>query len=115
MQDTERELLELKDRALAATQARDGAFYEDYLDDAAIAVTPHGVFGKRAIIQQMSSPESSFRSTAIEDTRAIALTPESGLVTYKATFGARSVFVTTVYVKKQGAWKGVFYQQTPVP
>jgi hypothetical protein len=115
MLEIERELLALKDRALAATQNRDGAFYEDYLDDDAIAVTPHGVFGKRAIIQQMSASDSSFKSTAIEDTRAIVLTPESGIVTYKATFGARSVLVTTVYVKKPGGWKGVFYQQTPVP
>ena len=43
------------------------------------------------------------------------LTPESGIVTCKATFEAGSVFVTTVYGKKDDRWKGVFYQQTPLP
>jgi hypothetical protein len=110
----EQELLALKDAALAATQRADGAFYADYLDDAAIAIVPFGVFDKAAIVAQMSSPKSAFRSTAIEDTRALALTADTGLVTYKATYPTGQVMVTTVYVKKAGRWKGVFYQQTPL-
>jgi Domain of unknown function (DUF4440) len=78
-----------------------------------------GIFDKEAIVQQMGSANSQFKSSGIDDTRAIVLTPESGIVTYKATYTKDDqttfqVFVTTVYAKISGAWKGVFYQQTPI-
>lgn len=80
---------------------------------------PFGIFDKNAIVQQMGSANSNFKSSRIDDTRAIVLTPESGIVTYKATYEkgdkkAFEVFVTTVYAKVRGEWKGVFYQQTPI-
>jgi hypothetical protein len=113
-------LLALKDQALEATKRKDGGFYRHYLDDSAVAIVPFGVFDKAAIVKQMSSSESPFRSQRIDDTRAIELTPDSGIVTYRATFqgsdgaDASSVFVTTIYKKVNGEWKGVFYQQTPM-
>lgn len=104
MDDVAAQLLELKDDALAATKAADGDFYRGYLHDDAMAITPYGVFGKEAIVAQMSAPRSSFASDAIDDTRAFVLSDDSGLVTYRATFppaepggDPRVVFVTTAY------------------
>jgi hypothetical protein len=42
------------------------------------------------------------------------------LVTYRATFVAPGelpveMFVSTVYRRYHDGWKGVFYQQTPLP
>jgi hypothetical protein len=115
-------LLSLKDKALEATKSADAEFYQNYLDDSAMAIVPFGVFDKAAIVQQMGSSNSPFKSSKIEDTKAIVLTPESGIVTYKATYNISkegknnsfTVFVTTVYAKIKGQWKGVFYQQTPL-
>jgi hypothetical protein len=115
MNDVEKDLLALKDGALEATRKADGAFYESYLAEDAVAVVPYGVFDKKTIVEQMSSAGSPFKSSAIEDTKVTVLTPESGLVTYRAHYGDKVVFVTTVYAKQQGRWKGVFYQQTPLP
>ena len=119
MENIKSELLSLKDQALEATKNADANFYENYLDDSAIAIVPFGVFDKKAIVQQMGSPNSQFRSSRIDDTKAIVLTPGSGIVTYKATYTREDqstfeVFVTTVYAKVNGEWKGVFYQQTPI-
>jgi hypothetical protein len=44
------------------------------------------------------------------------------VVTYIATFAVRraeqpttvSMFVTTIYAKRNGTWNGVLYQQTPL-
>ncbi|MGE5702648.1 MAG: nuclear transport factor 2 family protein [Clostridia bacterium] len=113
-------LLSLKEKALEATKKGDAPFYRDYLSDDAIAVVPFGVFTKEDIVKQMSAGHSRFKSSRIEDTKAIVLTPQSGIVTYKATFEqindgittTSSVFVTTVYAEINGVWKGVFYQQT---
>ena len=118
MEDVQAILLQLKDQALEATKKADAGFYENYLADNAVAIVPFGVFDKKAIVQQMSSANSVFKSSKIENTKAIVLTPESGIVTYKATYEREDgqspleVFVTTVYAKVGGAWKGVFYQQT---
>jgi len=121
MVDVAAELLELKTAALAATTAADGEFYRGYLHDDALAITPYGVFDKEAIVAQMSSPQSSFASDAIDDTRAVVLTDDSGVVTYRATYPPnapgekpRVVFVTTVYKRFADGWKGLLYQQTPL-
>ena len=119
MEDIKAILLSLKEKALEATNNSDGKFYEDYLSDNAVAIVPIGVFDKKAIIEQMSSKYSQFKSSKIEDTKAIVLTPESGIVTYKATYQKQDkseyiVFVTTVYAKLDNAWKGIIYQQTPL-
>jgi hypothetical protein len=118
MEDIKSILLELKEEALNATKNADADFYNTYLDDNAIAVVPVGVFDKKAIVSQMGAANSMFKSSKIEDTRAIVLTDKSGIVTYKAFYntekGESAVFVTTVYAKVNGAWKGVFYQQTPI-
>lgn len=110
------ELLSLKEQALEATKRKDGEFYRHYLADDAVAVVPFGVFDKEAIIKMMSG-DSPFRSLEVSDTQVIELTPETGIVTYRASFktggdAQSTVFVTTVYAKIKGEWKGVFYQQT---
>ena len=119
MEDIKTTLLSLKERALAATKNGDKSFYEDYLSEDAFAIVPVGVFNKKEIVEQMGSKNSQFKSSKIEDTKAIILTSESGIVTYKATYQKQdeseyTVFVTTVYAKISNAWKGVFYQQTPL-
>ena len=112
-------LLSLKEQALEATKNADAVFYENYLDDSAMAIVPGGIFNKKAIVAQMGSANSQFKSVDVNDTRAIVLTPESGIVTYRATYEKEDktqfeVFVTTVYAKTNGRWKGFFYQQTPI-
>jgi hypothetical protein len=120
MDDVAATLLWLKDRALEATKRRDGEFYLGYLADDATAIVPVGVFDKAAIVAAMSAPGGGFASSAVVDTRVTVLGRDAGVVTYVATFpdpagGAdRDVFVTTVYARRNGEWKGVLYQQTPL-
>ena len=114
----EAKLLALKDAALAATKRADGAFYRGYLADDAVAVVPAGIFDKEQVVSAMAQG-SAFRSRNVQDVRATALSPESGLVTYRATFEGRDgklseVFVTTVYERREGVWQGILYQQTPL-
>jgi hypothetical protein len=112
-------LLALKAAAIRATEKGDAAFYADYLANDAIGVTPFGVFNKQQILQGMKDGKS-FKSSKIEDSRAVALGDEAGLVTYRATFEvegrpAAEFFVSTLYRRFGDGWKGVFYQQTPLP
>jgi hypothetical protein len=113
------ELLALKNAALRATAEGDIAFYAGYLSEHAIGVTPLGIFDKQQILQAMKGGKS-FRSKRVDDERALSLGADAGLVTYRATFdspdGRDAVFfVSTLYRRFADGWKGVFYQQTPLP
>jgi hypothetical protein len=117
--EIEAALLALKSYAIRATEKGDAAFYADYLADDAIGVTPFGVFNKQQILEGMKDGKS-FKSSKIEDSRAVALGEDAGLVTYRATFEiegrpATEFFVSTLYRRFEDGWKGVFYQQTPLP
>jgi Domain of unknown function (DUF4440) len=122
MDDVAATLRSLKDRALAATRERDQDFYRGYLADDAMAVLPVGIFDKPAVVAALGAPTVPFQGASIDDTRVWVLGPDTGIVTYTASFpvagaaeaGARSVFVTTVYARRGGQWQGVLYQQTPL-
>lgn len=115
----EAELLALKDAALAASARGDGDFFADYLADDAIAITPAGVADRDAVVA--AARHRGFQSLDVRDTRAMALGPDAGVVTYVARFarpegGAADVFVTTLYCRDaDGHWRGRLYQQTPIP
>ena len=115
----EAELMALKSAAIRATAEADANFYKDYLADDAVGVTPMGVFSKAQIIKAMAGGQA-FKSSKIENSQVKALGADAGLVTYEATFDrspgeAKIVFVSTLYERRNGTWKGVFYQQTPLP
>jgi hypothetical protein len=111
-------LMALKAAAIRATEKGDVAFYAEYLAADAIGVTPQGVFDKQQILASLRN--GGLKSTRVEDTRAIALSDDAGMVTYRAWFEtpeglSREVFVSTLYRRYADGWKGVFYQQTPLP
>ena len=112
----EKTLLQLKDEALAATKSRDLAFYDQYLADDAMAIVPAGVFDKATILDGIAA--GRFQSSHVDTTRVNLIGDDAGIVTYVATFGsgdsAKRAFVTTVYGKIEGEWKGLLYQQTPL-
>jgi len=115
----EKELLALKAGAIRATAEADAAFYKNYLTDDAIGVTPMGVFNKSEILKAMAGGQA-FKSSKIENSHAKVLAADTGLVTYEATFerpGSEPslLFVSTLYQRRNGEWKGIFYQQTPLP
>jgi hypothetical protein len=112
-------LLALKAAAIRANEKGDVAFYAEYLAEDAIGVTPQGVLDKQQILAMLRSG-GGFRASKIEDTRAIALSDDAGMVTYRAwlensEWPAREVFVSTLYRRYADGWKGVFYQQTLLP
>jgi hypothetical protein len=114
MDEVEATLLSLKEQVLAATRDRDQDFYRGYLADDAIAVLPAGVFDKAAVVAAVGAPQVPFQASKIEDTRVKVLSPDTGIVTYRATLASGVVFVTTVYARRNGTWQGVLYQQTPL-
>jgi hypothetical protein len=110
-------LLRLKDAALDASARGDSDFYDGYLADDALALTPGGIADKAAILGAAAA--GGFRSSGVDDVRAALLTRDVGVVTYVAAYpaadgGTRHVLTSTIYRRDKGEWKGVLYQQTPL-
>ena len=89
-------------RDLRGRRGHEAHFYDQYLSDEAVAITPHGVFDRQAIIAKMSSPASTFASTGTDDVRAFVLSASSGVVTYRAHYPSGDVIVTTAYRLEDG-------------
>ena len=116
VQDT---LLALEEQGWQALADGTGAdFYRRYLTDDALMVVPGGVLSREVVLQFMESapPWAWFR---IEAARVLPLTEDSAVVAYQATAQREgqaeySALMSTVYVRRDGAWKVAFHQQTPV-
>ncbi|HTU68169.1 MAG TPA: nuclear transport factor 2 family protein [Steroidobacteraceae bacterium] len=111
-------LLALQAASVRALERGDTVFYAEYLADDAICVMPEGVLTKQRVLAMLK--DGGFRASKIEDARAIALSDDAGMVTYRASIeapgaAAREMFVSTLFRRYEEGWKGVFYQQTVLP
>ncbi len=118
MTEFEQELVELEREGWEAlTSARGGEYYREHLADDALMAFPFGVMTRDAAIEAMESapPWSTFE---IEDPQVVALTEDSGVVVYRATAQRAgqepySAVISSTFVRRDGAWKLAFHQQTP--
>jgi len=115
----ESELTRLKEQALVASARNDRDFYAGHLADDARAILPIGVLDKAAVLASMTGDRAPFAANRVEDTIVRPIGDCAGVVTYRAIYegegGEFAVVATTVYERCAGHWRGVLYQQTPVP
>jgi hypothetical protein len=102
----------------ALSQGTGADFYQRALPDDAVTVFPFGVLTRQQSIEAMRAapPWATFR---IEEPRVVRLTDDSAILTYCATAQRTgqepySAYTTTVFVRRDGAWRPVFHQQSPV-
>lgn len=118
MDGLEQELVELEREGWEALAAGRGAeYYREHLADNALMAFPFGVMSRDAAIDAMAAapPWSTF---SIDDAQVVALTDDSGVVVYRATAQRAgqqpySAVISSTFVRRDGAWKLAFHQQTP--
>ena len=106
-------------QALSASQAEARAFYGRVLADETLMVFPGGMLlsGKDEILAAIGAqPWDSF---SMEGTQVLPLGDEAGAVVCRV--GAQRegselyvALISSVYVRRDGAWKLILHQQTPV-
>ena len=113
-------LLELERQgARAQTSGNAAAFYRQCLTDDALMVVPGLAVDKRTLLEAIEK-EGPWLSFRIEDPRVIELTPDCGVVLYRA-IGRREgqseyvALMSSIYVNRDGSWKLAYHQQTPFP
>jgi uncharacterized protein (TIGR02246 family) len=113
------ELEALERHGWEALCGTDGAaFYRDVMADDGLMVFPGLVLDKAATIGAIAAapPWSSFE---LDDVREIVPTPDSAIVTYRATAqrqgeGAYQANMTSVYARRDGRWRLFLHKQTPI-
>jgi hypothetical protein len=101
----------------ALASGRGGDYYREHLAADALMAFSFGVMSRDAAIEAMESapPWSEFE---IEDAQVVALTADSGVVVYRATARRAGqepyrATISSTFVRRDGAWKLAFHQQTP--
>ncbi|MBW3608876.1 MAG: nuclear transport factor 2 family protein [Actinobacteria bacterium] len=104
-------------KALSTDATAATGFYGRVPDDAVVMLLPGGMrlTDRDAILKSMGgAPWTSF---ALEDPHVVGLGADGGLVVYGVVAereGATySALVSSAYVRRDGAWRLVFHQQTP--
>jgi len=112
------DLVDLERRGWEALTSPDGAaFYAEVLSDDAKMVFPDTVLTRQESLSAIAgaAPWSSF---SLEDVHVLAVGAEGGIITYRAVATRAGAFtydalMTSVYAKRDGAWRLVLHQQTP--
>lgn len=105
--------------ALAAPGDAGKAFYSALLTDDAVMVFPGGLLvdGKEHILQSIGpQPWTSFH---LDRLRVLPLSDEAAIVVYQVTAQRAgstpyTALVSSAYAQRDGQWKLMLHQQTPV-
>lgn len=110
--------LEEEDGWKALSTTGGAAYYREHVTDDGIMVFPDMVLSNDACIAaiERATPRAWFR---IEEPRVMRLTEDSAVVTYRASAQRDAqpqdtALMSSVYVRRDGAWKLAFRQQTPL-
>lgn len=112
------DLVDLERRGWEALTSPNGAaFYAEVLSDDAVMVFPDLVLTRQESLSAIAgaAPWSSF---SLEDVHVLPIGAEGGIVTYRAVAeraggSTYDALMTSVYAKRDGAWRLVLHQQTP--
>lgn len=93
-----------------------GDAYRRHLVDDAVVVVPGAVLDREACAEAMDA-SPGWDEHAIDDARVLHPTADTAVLTYRwrsrrgeSTYAA---VMSSVYVRRDGAWRLVLYQQTP--
>lgn len=116
------EIIDLTERAWEANRNGDAAFYDNYLTDDVISVSPWGVMTDRpAILKIFEANNNPYTRTDQSDHHVIRLTDDTVIHTSTVEIDSAGppprttrMLATTVMVRRDGQWKASLFQVTPV-
>jgi hypothetical protein len=116
-----KELLAARERqSWEAWKGRDGKFFQEFLSDDHVEVGFNGRTNKASVVAGVGSPVCVVKSYAVDRFELTAFDANTALLTYHAeqdtTCGDRPVpspvWVSSLYVRRDGKWLNAAYQQT---
>lgn len=118
------EIIELTERAWEANRKGDAAFYDRYLTDEPVSVSPWGIdTDRKAILRRFAENKNPYTRTEQTDHRIVRLTDDSLVHTSKVEIDVlvngqekrtMRYYATTALVRRHGEWKAALFQITPI-
>ncbi|GAA0954135.1 nuclear transport factor 2 family protein [Nonomuraea longicatena] len=115
------EIIELTERAWEANRNGDPDFYDRYLTEDVLSVSPWGVVSDRAaILKGFAENHNPYIRTEQSEHRVVRLTDDSVVHTAKVEIDmitdgetrTMRVYATTALVRLDGEWKAAHFQVT---
>jgi hypothetical protein len=116
----EAQLISLEKQAAEAFKEKNFNFFQSYLSNDVVGITPTGAVGKSEVIKLISSMDCKVNSVSMDSYKTKMLNKDTAVLTYKTTQditcdGKKEppiVWCWTLYVKDGGKWQAVFHQET---
>ncbi len=114
------QLVKLEKQSWKAWKYHDGKFFEDFLSEDHVELGFGGASDKKSVIAGVASGECEVKGYSLDSFELRMLGSEAAVLTYheaqEATCHGRAVpspcWVSSLYMKRDGRWLNVFYQQT---
>ncbi|GAB1822956.1 nuclear transport factor 2 family protein [Herbidospora sp. RD11066] len=114
------DIIELSELAWKANREGDAGFYDAYLTDDPVSISPWGVETDRAaILRRFAENENPYTRTEQSEHRVVMLTDAGAVHTSRVEIdsprGTMVVYATTTLVRDEaGNWRAAVFQITPV-
>jgi hypothetical protein len=116
-------LVAIERRSWDAWKGHDGTFFAETLADDHLDVGFGGPVDKSAVVAGVRSPACTVRSFAVDRFRIVDVDVDTALLVYRAeqdttcgTFRVPSpTWVSSLYVRRDGRWQNLLFQQTQTP
>jgi hypothetical protein len=116
-------LTRLEKASWDAWQKRDGTFFETFLTSDHVEVGFGGRTGKATVVAGVASPNCVVKRFDVDRFELTVFGSDSALLTYHASQDTMCrgtpvpspVWVSSLYVRRDGRWQNALYQQTQTP
>ncbi len=115
----QKQLADMETALWNAWKNRDASVFEKHLSADSVLVDGNGVSSKSNVIGGMSS--CNINSFSLSDWKMTKLNANTAVLTYKGTQSGAcggtaippTVWASTIWMKRKGAWVATFHQETP--
>lgn len=113
-------LVNLEKQSWVAWKGHDGKFFQEFLSDDHIEVGSGGLTNKATVVAGVASPICVVKSYAVDKFELTVFDTNTALLSYHAeqdtscngTPVPSPVWVSSLYVRRDGHWLNALYQQT---
>ncbi len=112
----------LEKESWAAWQAHDGGFFRRTLSEDHLDLHDTGTIGKDQVVAGVASGACIVKTYDVGDMRFTRVSEDTAMLVYRASQDTHCgpaavpspVWVTSLYVKRDGRWLNLLYEQTPI-
>ena len=112
----------LEKASWVAWQGHDGGFFDRTLSDDHQDIHDTGIIGKKQVVAGVVSGVCVVKSWEVGEMRFTRMSDDTAMLVYRASQDTHCgtaavpspVIVTSVYVKRDGRWLNLLYEQVPI-